>query len=154
MTKFKAIYFWEIFSNFPEWPKMPRNAKKFFGYFLKNAKKRQKSDFLGRNFFRNRNLWEYYKRWLKKSDNKWSRNTSRFLKQSSKLSQLEDSGLRPRKIETGIGQLYQNLKTRLGHYIRFWAFFWKMLVLVCTFRNGMNFQVSSIFLLCVWGKNT
>ena len=51
MTKFKAIYFWEIFSNFPEWPKMARNAKKIFGYFLKNAKKRQKSDFLGRNFF-------------------------------------------------------------------------------------------------------
>jgi hypothetical protein len=50
MTKFKAIYFWEIFSNFPEWPKMARNAKKFFGYFLKNAKKRQKSDFWRRFF--------------------------------------------------------------------------------------------------------
>ena len=51
MTKFKAIYFTKNFSNFPEWPKMARNAKNFFGYFLKNAKKRQKSEFLGRNFF-------------------------------------------------------------------------------------------------------
>ena len=51
MAKFKAIYFWEIFSNFPEWPKMARNAKKNFGYFLKNAKNGQKSEFWGRNFF-------------------------------------------------------------------------------------------------------
>ena len=139
MTKFKAIYFWEIFSNFPEWPKMPRNAKKFFGYFLKNAKKRQKSDFLGRNFFRNRNLWEYYKRWLKKSDNKWSRNTSRFLKQSSKLSQRQLSGSRPHNFWSGIGPNLKNLKNRLGHYIRFWAIFWKILILVYIFTNGIRF---------------
>ncbi len=50
MAKFKAIYFMKIFSNFPEWPKMARNAKKIFGYFLKNAKKRQKSDFWRRFF--------------------------------------------------------------------------------------------------------
>ena len=51
MTKFKAIYFMKIFSKFPEWPKMARNAKKIFGYFLKNAKNGQKSEFWGRNFF-------------------------------------------------------------------------------------------------------
>ena len=50
MAKFKAIYFWEIFSKFLEWPKMARNAKKNFGYFLKNAKIGQKSDFRGRFF--------------------------------------------------------------------------------------------------------
>ena len=141
--------FFPIFQNGLKWREMP---KKFLAIFWKMPKNAKKVIFWVEIFSKSRFVG-ILKGNSKIYKNSWSRNTSRFLKQSSKLSQLEDSGLRPRKIETGIGQLYQNLKTRLGHYIRFWAFFWKILILVYIFRNGIPFQVSSNFLLCVWGKN-
>ena len=149
----RPYIFGKFFPNFQNGLKWREKQKKILAIFWKMPKLAKKVIF-GVEIF----VWSQFAGILEGNQkipkNSWSTNNSKFWKQSSNLSQRQLSGLRSRNFWSGLGQLYQILKTGLGRYIKFGAFFWKILILVYIFWNGVNFWIPAKSVLCVWGKKT